>query len=206
MKTLAFLNQKGGSGKTTLLVHCSVAASAGNQRVAVIDTDPQGTATRWGQDREADRPIVAKATPQQLDDALEAARHDSIKYCFIDSAPHAAPAASRVAAAADLVVIPVRPTAFDLAAIPATIDIVKATGVWAVFVLSACPVRATETAEAFEALESYGLPVSPIVIHERRAFARAVASGKSVYEFEPNGKASGEIGDLWAWIKSEIRK
>ena len=206
MKTIAFLSQKGGGGKTTLAVHCAVAAIADGSRVAIIDTDPQGTATRWGQDREADAPVVAKATAQQLDDVLKAARHDAMTYCIIDSAPHATPSASRVASAADLILVPVRPTAFDLAAVPATMDIIKASGKRAAFVLSACPSRAAETAEAADVLASYGLPVSPVIIHERRAFSRAVASGRAVAEFEPSGKAAKEIADLWTWIKSELKK
>lgn len=204
MKTISFLSQKGGGGKTTLAVHCAVAAIGKSARVAVIDTDPQGTATRWGQTRESDRPTVAKATAQQLDDVLTAARHDNMTYCIIDSAPHAAPSASRVAAAADLIVIPVRPTAFDLAAVPATVAIVKASNKPAVFVLSACPIRSLEVAEAADMLAGFELPVSPVIIHERRAFSRAVATGHAVAEFEPKGKAAAEIDALWKWIKGQL--
>lgn len=206
MKTIAFLSQKGGGGKSTLTVHCAVAAHAERASVAIIDTDPQGTTTRWGQQREAESPVVAKATAQQLDDVLAAAKGDNIKYCIIDSAPHAAPAASRVAVAADLILIPVRPTAFDLSAVPATVEIVRAAGKPAFFVLSACPTRSPETAEASDVLQSYGIQVAPVIIHERRAFARAVASGRAVAEFEPNGKAAAEIANLWKWIKKELKK
>ena len=204
-KTIAFLSQKGGGGKTTLAVHCAVAAIADGSRVAVIDTDPQGTATRWGESRASDSPVVAKATAQQLDDVLAAARHDAMTYCIIDSAPHATPSASRVAAAADLIMIPVRPTAFDLAAVPATVAIVQAAKKRAAFVLSACPSRSQETAEAADVLASYGITVVPVIIHDRRAFSRAVATGRAVAEFEPNGKAAAEIDALWDWIKGEIR-
>ena len=205
MKTIAFLSQKGGGGKTTLAVHCAVAAIGKGSRVAVIDTDPQGTATRWGQSRDSDSPAVAKATAQQLDDVLAAARHDDMTYCIIDSAPHATPSASRVASAADLIIIPVRPTAFDLAAVPATVAIVLAANRPAVFVLSACPTRSPETAEAADVLVSYGFPVAPVIIHERRAFSRAVATGRAVTEFEPAGKAAAEIDALWKWIKGELK-
>jgi len=73
--------------------------------------------------------------------------------CIIDTAPHAAPDAARVAALADLVVIPCRPTAFDLAAAGSAVEIVKAAGARAVFVLSACPLRAPEIAETRAVLE-----------------------------------------------------
>lgn len=205
MKTIAFMGQKGGGGKSTLAVHCAVAATGKTTRVAVIDTDPQGTATTWGQLRTSDTPAVAKATAQQLDDVLTAARHDNIAYCFIDSAPHAAPSASRVAAAADLILIPIRPTVFDLATVPKTVAIVQAANKPAAFILSACSPRSPEIAEATEALASYGFPVCPVHIHERRAFSRAVATGRAVAEFEPTGKAAAEINDLWKWIKGELK-
>lgn len=203
MKTIAFLGQKGGGGKTTLTVHCAVSALADGASVAVIDTDPQGSAYGWGQARAAAAPVVVKSSAQELNDVIAAARHDDITYCLIDSAPHAAPAAGRVAAAADFIVVPVRPNAFDLAAIPATMAIIQAAGKPAAFIISASPTRSSDAAEAADVLASYGLPVCPIIIHERRAFARAVISGRAVTEFEPSGKAALEIAQLWAWIKEQ---
>lgn len=205
MKTIAFLGQKGGGGKTTLTVHCAVAALADGARVAIVDTDPQGSAAGWGAARESDAPVVAKATAQELSDVMTAARHDAMTYLIIDSAPHAAPSAARVAAAADYIFIPVRPNAFDLAAIPATVAIIQASGKPAAFILSACPTRSADASEAADVLASYGLPVAPVIIHERRAFARAVISGRAVAEFEPAGKAAQEITDLWKWIKGELK-
>ena len=75
----------------------------------------------------------------------------------------------------------------------------------AVFVLSACPTRSAETAEAADVLASFGLTVCPVIIHERRAFSRAVATGRAVAEFEPSGKAAAEIAELWKWIKGELK-
>lgn len=204
MKTIAYLTQKGGSGKTTLAVHSAVEAVRDRQRVAIIDTDPQQSATVWSESRESEVPVVATASAQQLETVLTAARHDGMTLCIIDAAPHAAPEASRVAKAADLVLIPVRPTAFDLAAVGKTVDIVRAAGRRAAFVLSACPFRSPEIVEAREVLKGYGLPVCPVDIIERRSFSRAVASGRAVAEFEPDGKAAGEIRDLWKWIKKEL--
>ncbi|KAF0142284.1 MAG: chromosome partitioning protein, partial [Rhodospirillaceae bacterium] len=50
---------------------------------------------------------------------------------------------------------------------------------------------------------SYGLPVAPVEITNRRAFARAVAMGQSVTEFESHGKAAREIRTLWQWVKEQ---
>jgi chromosome partitioning protein len=203
MKTLAFMSQKGGSGKTTLAVHTAVAALQEGERVVIVDTDIQRSATTWRESREAEAPTVAPVSAAQLSEVMKACIHDAMTLCIIDTAPHAAPDAARVALVADLVVIPCRPTAFDLAAVGNAVEIVKAAKVRAVLVLSACPPRSPETGEARSVLESYGLPVFPFEITERRAFARAVASGRAVTEFEENGKAAAEIRALWNWLKTE---
>jgi chromosome partitioning protein len=136
---------------------------------------------------------------------MKASRDDAMTLCIIDTAPHAAPDAARVAALADLVVIPCRPTAFDLAAAGSAVEIVKAAGARAVFVLSACPLRAPEIAETRAVLEGYGDPVAPVPISERRVFARAVASGRAVTEFDAGGKAAQEIRALWNWFREQMK-
>jgi chromosome partitioning protein len=205
MKKIAFLSQKGGSGKTTLVVHVAVAAHEAGERVVVIDTDPQKSATVWGETRNQDAPIVATAAAVELTHVLNAAKQELMTLAIVDTAPHAAPDATRIVRAVDLVVIPCRPTAFDIAAVGSAVDIVKAAGVHSVFVLSACPFRSPEIAETRVVLAEYGLPIAPIEITDRRAFARAVATGRAVTEFESDGKAAGEIRILWNWLKEQMQ-
>ena len=83
-------------------------------------------------------------------------------------------------------------------------QIVRAAGVRAAFVLSACPFRAPEIVETRHVLETFGFPIAPAVITDRRAFARAVATGRAVTEFESEGKAAEEIRALWTWIKEQL--
>lgn len=205
MKKIAFLAQKGGSGKTTLAVHTAVAATEAGESVVVIDTDPQKSATVWGDARSQEVPIVATAAASELGRVLEAADQERMTLAIVDTAPHAAPDATRIVRAVNLVAIPVRPTAFDIAAAGSAVDIVKAAGVRAVFVLSACPFRSPEIAETRTVLAEYGLPIAPVEIIDRRAFARAVATGRAVTEFESDGKAATEIRALWAWLKEQMQ-
>lgn len=205
MRKIAFLAQKGGSGKTTLAVHTAVAATEAGESVVVIDTDPQKSATVWGDARSQEAPIVATAAASELGRVLEAADQERMTLAIVDTAPHAAPDATRIVRAVDLVAIPVRPTAFDIAAAGSAVDIVKAAGVRAVFVLSACPFRSPEIAETRTVLAEYGLPIAPVEIIDRRAFARAVATGRAVTEFESDGKAATEIRALWAWLKEQMQ-
>jgi len=122
MKIVTFLSQKGGSGKTTLAVHTAVAAEEDGERVVIIDTDLQKSASTWNTARQKETPAVVSVAAVGLDDVIKAARHDAMTLCIVDTAPHAAPDAARVARAADLVIIPCRPTAFDLAAAAAAVE------------------------------------------------------------------------------------
>lgn len=204
MNVIAFLSQKGGSGKTTLSVHTAVAAEATGERVCVIDADPQESATAWASARQANTPIVATAQAGELQAALGAAKNEGMTLAVIDGPPHAAPAASQIAKRAKLVLIPVRPSAFDLAAVPAAVEIVRAAKIRGAFILSACPFRAPEIAETRSALEAHGLPIAPVEITDRRAFSRAITTGSAVTEFESEGKAAEEIRALWGWIKETM--
>jgi chromosome partitioning protein len=204
MKTVTFLTQKGGSGKTTLAVHIAVAAQQAGERVAIADSDPQGSAASWKAARDTESPAVFPVPTSELPRFMRAALEDDISLTIIDTAPHAAPRAALAAAAADLILIPCRPTALDIAAAGASAEIVNAAEKPAVFVLNACPARAPEVAETREALTPYGLPVCSVEIGERRSLSRAIASGRAVTEFDPKGKASLEINNLWNWIKEAL--
>ncbi|HVT58662.1 MAG TPA: ParA family partition ATPase [Thermoanaerobaculia bacterium] len=204
MKTLALFSQKGGTGKTTLAVHLAVAAGESGQRVAIADTDPQRSATTWGRAREGRPPLVATVTAGELHRVVAAALHDGIALLIVDSAPHATPDAPQIARSADAVLIPCRPSMFDLAAVGGAVEIVRAAGTPAALVLNECPSRAPEIAAARNALAGFGLPVAAVAIAERRAFSRAVATGRAVTEFEAHGKAAEEIRGLWSWIAAEL--
>lgn len=200
MKILTLAAQKGGAGKTTLAVHLAVQAHRAGERVVLVDTDPQGSASAWAHARGDDAPLIVAATSSQLNDVVTASRNDGMTLIIIDTPPHAAPGAAAASTLADLVLVPVRPTAFDLAASGASAKIAR-TAKRAAFVLSACPSRAPEIMEARKALEGQGLPVLNTEIGERRAYSRAVASGRAVAEFEPSGAAANEISQLWLEIQ-----
>jgi len=60
MWILTIASQKGGAGKTTFTTHLAVEAERmGAGRVAVIDTDPQGSLAAWWNTRDAPTPLFA---------------------------------------------------------------------------------------------------------------------------------------------------
>ena len=201
MKTVAISSQKGGSGKTTIAVHLAVCAERAKKRIAIIDLDPQGSALEWFNRREAETPEVVRAVPEQLAALLAQAKANGAALAIIDTAPHSDRAATVVAGLSDLVLIPCRPAAFDVAAIPTTLQILKLSDAQnrAAILLNAVPTQGRTADEAEAGLSSIARVV-PIRIHHRAAYSHAVNDGRSVEEYEPTGKAAQEIRALFKWI------
>lgn len=207
MKTVAILSQKGGTGKTTLALHLAVAAERAGETAAVIDLDPQASASGWSDARKGETPAVVPVPFARLTHALEAAKAGGASIAFIDTAPHASDAALASAEIADLVLIPCRPGILDLRAIGMTARAVKLADVLAYVVLNAMPSRAPNVlADARAAVEVHGLEVAPVYTQQRAAYAHALIGGQTAQEYEPSGKASEEIGRLYTWMKSELEK
>jgi chromosome partitioning protein len=206
MHLIAFLSQKGGSGKTTLAVHAAVAAHEAGERVILIDTDPQGSAQAWAKVRKAPAPTIERSTPSTLTHTIQAAQKNGATLIVIDSPPHFRPGVDILASAADFLLIPCRPSAFDLAAIVNSAQIAKAAKKPSAFILNACEARAPEVDKAKEFLRPHSFPIAPVNIGNRRAFSRAIITGSAVTEFEPKGKAAQEITELWQWIAKQIGK
>jgi chromosome partitioning protein len=200
MRSIAFLSQKGGSGKTTIAVHIAVAAQ--REKVILIDTDPQASASTWAAARTADEPRVIKSTTVETRNLIHKSQDRTL--AVIDTAPHNVAGVDLVATAADLLLIPCRPSVFDLAATESSVKIAKAARKPAAFILNACAARGPEVDQAREVLQKHGYPVAPVTIGDRKAFSRAIITGEAVTEFDPSGKAAQEILALWRWIKKQL--
>jgi chromosome partitioning protein len=197
MKTLVILAQKGGSGKTTLAVHMAVCAARQKRRTALIDIDPQSSAFNWNESRDEGRKLdAAKAEAGQIPALLQQAKAGGIDLAIIDTAPHSDSAAAIAAQYADLVLIPCRPARFDLDAIASTVQIATVAKKSATVVINAAP-RGKLAEEARAALERQGITVIDTVLHQRAAYSHAVIDGRSVHEYEPDGKAAAEIDELY---------
>jgi chromosome partitioning protein len=205
MKTLVILAQKGGSGKTTIAVHMAVCAVRLNFHTALIDLDPQGSASDWNDSREEGQKLDAiKASAGQLPALLKQAQKAGADLVIIDTAPHSNSTAAIAAQLADFVLIPCRPARFDLKAIGSTVEIAKLAKVPAAAVINAAP-RGKLAEEASTALSQQGIIVLPSVLQHRAAYSHAVIDGRSVHEYEPNGKSAEEIDALFVCIHEALK-
>ena len=204
MKTVAIISQKGGAGKTTMAINLAVAAEQDKKSAAVIDLDPQASATGWGDHRDAEHPAVVSAQAARLPQVLEAARDAGAKLAIIDTAPHSESAALAAARAADLILIPCRPAILDLRAIHSTIDLVKLAGKKAAVILNSVPPRGSLGDGAVEAIGVYGVEVCPFRMGNRAVFIHSLTDGLSALEYEPDGKGANEIRQLYKWACRQV--
>lgn len=200
MKTVAIISQKGGAGKTTLAVHLAVAAERRDMNTAIFDLDPQASAASWSDKRQDSNPSVIAAQAPRLSSLLEQARMQSADLVIIDSAPNADAASLAAARAADLILIPCRPAAFDLGAIGTTLNLATVAGKPAFVVLNAVPPQGRIGEEARRVLESGGVAVATPILHQLVAFSHSVNDGRTAQELQPGSKASAEIDALFDWM------
>ena len=201
MKTIVIQSQKGGSGKTMLAAHLAVEAERSGDPVWLIDTDRQATLSLWHERRKND-------TPQRLDAPLERITHglqqlagQGVDYCFVDTAPTISEQNRTLLRLADLVLIPVRPSPFDLWAVAETIEEVKAAQKPFVFVITQAKLQASITAQSVAALSQHGR-VAQAFIADRVAYAAAMTGGNTAPELSAKGRAAQEVQALWQEIKS----
>ena len=113
MRTILVVNSKGGSGKTTVATNLAVHYALEGREVALVDFDPQGSATDWLAERPDWRPPIHGV--QAFEGAARVPRRTEV--AIMD-----APAAIRGHGLVDLVkraqtlVVPVIPSPFDLRA------------------------------------------------------------------------------------------
>lgn len=207
MQIVAIVSQKGGAGKTTLAIHLGVAASAAGLVSLIVDTDPQATASKWGVWRGGGDPeVIDCAAHALLPRKLQQAAGLGAQFAVIDTPPHADIMAREACRAADLLLVPCRPRAFDLDAIQTTAELVKASGKPAFVVFTAGPPRAPVLyADAGQLVQQFGLQVAPVTLPERAAFHHSTERGKTAAETEPGGRAAEEVAALWSWLCQQIK-
>lgn len=205
MPVIAVISQKGGAGKTTLAIHLAAAAQEAGRVALIVDTDPQATASQWAAWRQDAPPEVIDSPPPRLAAKVAAAQGQGAELVVIDTPPHADSAARAAVEAADLVLIPCRPSAFDLAAIQTTAKLVQLLRKPAFVVFTAGAPNAPRVyAEAGELVESYGTPACPVMLPDRAAYRHASAGGRTVMEAEPDGRAAEDVRSLYAWTCRQI--
>jgi chromosome partitioning protein len=209
MVVITVASRKGGSGKSTLTAHLAAFANKASRRCLLIDADPQGSLTLWHGLRKGGEPLLRNAT-RGVDNLIKAAKDAGLEWVFIDTPPQMSGIVNDAIKAATLVVIPARPSVFDLDSVKDTIAYCRERRKPYALVINGAPAMrdgnpAPVTALARESLDKLKAPVWAGQITHRTTYSLAIAEGEGAREFDPDSLAANEISRLFSAIERSVK-
>ena len=209
-KVITISQQKGGSGKTTLAVHLALAfIKYHSLKVAVIDTDPQGSLGKWFMIR-TEKKIpsdnltfkTASLWGAQYESKTLKKDHDIV---IIDTPPKIESDARPSIESADLVLIPIAASHVDFWATGAIVDIAKKANKKILIQINRSSQRSKLITKTNEFIKSLDLSATKTIIGNRQIFASSMGEGKTAVEKQKKSSAVEEIKQLSEQILSEVK-
>ncbi|QCR37989.1 AAA family ATPase [Nissabacter sp. SGAir0207] len=195
-------SQKGGCGKSTTAANICAELARQGKDVILVDADRQGTASNWVTDRNSQEGLSVVHSIQKFDNIREtlldlAKRYE---YVVVDSAGRDSRELRTGMTAADVLLVPFRPSQPDLDTLPKLNDIITqaldindALRPCAVLTMAPTNPVVNETQEAKDYLADFPvLKLLNTVIRDRKIYRDCMSEGKGVVEMD-NGKAKAEI-------------
>jgi chromosome partitioning protein len=203
MKVITVAAPKGGCGKSTACLVLAARAVQDGQRVAMLDLNAdQASLTEWWIARgEPENPQLFEMGGK-LNADIENLRQQGWDWLIIDTPPLDIDLIEHAVLRSDAVIVPVRSSVFDLAAISPVIEMAKQRRRPFAFLMSAVDSRDAKhrklNAQAQTALTTMGeVLASHLQYHS--AYISALTAGKAGFEIEP--KLATEVDGLWAAVK-----
>lgn len=211
-------SEKGGVGKSTLATNLAVILKLRGKDVVIVDTDRQSTSANWAQYREeTDQPQIQCIRQYgKLTKTLEKLKA-SYGTIIADYKGAISQELQTGLLAADMVIIPFRPSQWDLDTLPSMIETVETAKNFnskliacAVMTMCSTNIHNSEKEEAKEFFKNYpDVSLLNHVIYDRKIYREAASSGLGVIEMN-NEKAHEEIilliKEIRAVVKSEKGK
>ncbi|MBY0544328.1 MAG: AAA family ATPase [Gammaproteobacteria bacterium] len=194
---VAILNQKGGAGKTTISTNLARALQLSGKKVLLVDSDPQGSARDWHAAGDGNLLTVIGMDRPTLDKDIKAI--NGYDWILIDGAPQLAEMAVSAIKCADVILMPVQPSPYDIWATEDLVDVIKtrqqiANGKpKAAFIISRQINNTTLGKEVRDALLGYELPIFQSGTFQRIIYAKTAATGTTVLDLDSNNEAAIEI-------------
>tara|TARA_B110000037_G_C16987019_1_gene451479 strand:+ start:220 stop:858 length:639 start_codon:yes stop_codon:yes gene_type:complete len=208
-KVITISQQKGGTGKTTLAVHLAIAfIKYHGLKVAIIDTDPQGSLGKWFMIREERKVSNENLTFKTA--SLWGAQYESKNLkndhdvVIIDTPPKIESDARPSIEAADLVLIPMAASHLDFWATGAIVDIAKKANKKILVQINRSSQRSKLINKTNDFIKSLDLSSTKTIIGNRQIYTSSMGEGKTAVEKQKKGSAVEEIKNLSEQILLEL--
>ncbi len=210
-KVITISQQKGGTGKTTLAIHLAMGfIKFHNLKVAVVDTDPQGSLGQWFMIRTENNIQNEKLNFKTA--SLWGAKYESVNLkkdhdiVIIDTPPKIESDARPAIEASDMVLIPMTPSHVDFWATEAIIDIAKKASKKIMIQINRANQRSKQIIKTNDYIKSLNVPAISTIIGNRQIYASSMGEGKTAIEKQSKGSAVDEIKKLTEQILHEINQ
>jgi chromosome partitioning protein len=195
---ITIAQQKGGAGKTTLAVNLAVAFAKQNQRVAILDTDPQGSLGRWFMTRRdlLGDPGLDFATASAWGVGYECEKLSKTNdIVIIDTPPKVDSDLKPALRVADLILVPVGSSHVDLWATDGVVDLAVRVGKRCVIVLNRVKSGTRLADEVAAAAAMISADVASASLGQRVVYAETLGQGRAAHEAGKSA-ASAEVEAL----------
>lgn len=203
--------EKGGTGKTTTSTNLAVMRLPHTEDLLLVDGDPQPNASYWCMVRDSREVKPRINSVQKTGKSLRnevIALNEKYPDIIIDTGGRDTPELRAAMLVADVCVIPLRPSQFDLWTLAKINDLVgdiKQVNdkLRALIVLNQAPTNPALAKEIEDAKMFFSesgldnLKLADTVIYERVAFRKAATNGLSVHELGIDLKAEAELDALY---------
>ena len=209
-KVITIAQQKGGTGKTTLAVHLALGFIKYHKlKVAIIDTDPQGSLGKWFMirtEKENSNDNLTFKTASlwgaQYESKILKVDHDIV---IIDTPPKIESDARPSIESADLVLIPMSASHVDFWATGAIVDIAKKANKKILIQINRSNQRSKLMTKTNDFIKSLDLSSTKTIIGNRQIYASSMGEGKTAVEKQKKGNAVEEIKSLSEQILEEVK-
>ena len=206
---IAIAQRKGGAGKSTVAANLATALAESGHRVGLLDIDPQRSLARWDKQRGASKKAhtlhFEAPTGWRLSATLERLKREQ-DFVLLDTAPHDDTDAKLAIRGADLVLVPLQPSAADLWSMDATLDIAKQEKRPFRLLLNRAPASGKLRDDIEGQIRDRNLPMLDAVLGNRTAYAQAFMAGLGVVETAPRGPAAAEVRALASALEAICKK